>query len=574
MNVNMEKYEVDVLDVSKMDYTARITAASFQGLINRDGPRLFLDYGIYDDPSARKTNEDFLPDDLWYSKYREAIGHSDLNNLEYYKKLYPLMLNFTTDFFALLKKHQKTLKGAVIWDPEFPDTLNLALMIGGLENLLVIHPAMQNRLLSVLPLQVVEDLRGRWWDRTALYTWAFQHLFPRCNEGKVACYEPGWQRAEFTDYIVQNRIFVYSLSTFKDDRIFIFGQMLLLLLIGGPPLVRNLIFNLRLDGLIKRAALRFMGLRSKETALATRIQRAVKPAPFPTIFGWHCCRDDELAFMVHLSANGLRLIPSHLAGNFSFHSKLPLKTALKQEHASCETVALQKDKVYLTFTLSDGDQLVLMNTAELGNWNLPERGQVPFNWEVQPLLVELAPALLGRYYDTKTPLDYLIAGPSGAGYVIPPLISRLNTYLEESECVCRRADIRVVTSYIGDPPARVVRQHAGIKNGFIGFLAGYVHFGRTPYYYNQGRPFIANRVPSLEQVSADCTEILETVQKLIEEEGEPPRFIGVHLFAYRTMISDVHKFMQTLDPSRVQVVRADEFLIAAARHLQDCYNRD
>ena len=52
--------------------------------MNRSGPLLFLDIGIYDDPAARRTNEIFMEDDLWYGKYRALLGNQDQRNLAYY----------------------------------------------------------------------------------------------------------------------------------------------------------------------------------------------------------------------------------------------------------------------------------------------------------------------------------------------------------------------------------------------------------------------------------------------------------------------------------------------------------
>jgi hypothetical protein len=206
-----------------------------------------------------------------------------------------------------------------------------------------------------------------------------------------------------------------------------------------------------------------------------------------------------------------------------------------------------------------------MGTAELGNWRREARGAVPFNWETQPLLVEIAPALLSRYYATRTANDYLIAGPSGAGYVVPPLLPNLQQYLEQTEAVCCRAGVRVLTSYIADPPLRVVRAHGRLAE-MIGVLAGYVHFGRTPRYVVGGKAFVANQWPHLEQIWDDSEACLEAVRKLLEAPGPTPRFVGVHLSAYKTTISDVCQFVSTLDPQRVKVVRADEFLLAAAQH--------
>lgn len=559
---------VEVLDVSRLDYPGQVCAAAVQGIVNRHGPRLLLDWGIYDDERARRTNEVFLPEEVWRAKYRNYIKRQDLENLKYYRKKYQFKTERITKIDSVIKSHGGLFRGAVVWDPEFPDSVNIALMLASTMGLLVITPdrvEWANR----LGFPVIEDLRGRWTDRAKCYAWAFERLFARCAPGKIACIEPGWERPEFLDYAVQNKIFIYSLAARGEGALYSAGRMLLLLLIGGPVGLRNFIFNLRLDRAVRALAVFLMGARSPELRLGTRLQRAVQADPFPTIFGWHTRRDDEFCFMAQLSANGLRLVPSHLSSNFSFHSKLPARGALAQRHASPEKVKLERDKIYLCFTLSDGDQLVLNNTAQLGNWRRRERGMVPFNWETQPLLAEIAPALLEFYFETMKEKDYLLAGPSGAGYVIPPILKNRRKYLEISVNACARAGIRAATSYIGDPPMRVVREHAAARGGFLGYLAGYLHFGRTPVYSIKGMPFIANRVPHLDHIADGSEETLAEVRRVIESIDKTPAFVGVHLFAYRTTITDVYRFVKTLDPNKVKAVKADELLVASAEYLQN-----
>ncbi len=557
---------VIMLDVSRMDYAERLTAAAFQGLVNRDGPRLYLNWGIYDDPAARRTNEIFLPDEIWYSTFREAIGNQDLRNLEYFKSRYGFTVSELPDLDSVLDEFPADVSGAVVWDPDFNDTVNIAVMMAARDRLMVLHPE-RIPWAEAKGIRIHADLRGRWRNRLALYRWARRHLWRACDPAVIASVEPGWKRPEFIDYIVANRIFVYSLATKADNIIFSLGQKLLLLLVAGPFGVRNTLFSLRMDSMVRRLGMFLMHRGSAETRLATMLQRLVKKSPVPTIYGWHTRRDNEFSFMAHLSANGMRLVPSHLAGNFSFHSTLPAAVPLRQRHMTDETVKLDEKKIYLSFTLSDGDQLVLMNTAELGNWRRPERGRVPFNWEVQPLLAEMAPALLGMYYETISPADCLIAGPSGAGYIIPPLHPALKTYLRETFSVCRNADIRVVTSYIGDPSVRIVREHCDDADGLFGFTAGYVHFGRVPLYRYKGKVFVSNAVPHLDRIADNSMKTLDAVRALLETAGPPPCFIGVHLFAYRTTIKDVYEFVQSLDPARVKVVRADEFLAAASQYM-------
>jgi len=566
--MSQPKIAIDLLDISDMSFAERLTANGLQGLVNRAGPALFLDYGNYDDPGNRRTNSVQMTEENWLGKYRQVLNRNDQDNLDYYRSEYNLAVTPLADLPALILKYSDHLKGLVIWDPALVDSINLALTLAGLHDLLICHPDQVETLQALTGLSVVEDLRGRFTDRLALYRWVFSNLFDRCKPGQVAHWEPAWGRSEFTDYIVQNQLFSYSLSCFKKGGLRSWGQKLLLLLVAGPLWLRNLLFGTRLDGLVRRLALWLLGMGAPETRLEMKIERTIRPEPYPTIFGWHSDRDDELAFMLMISANGLRLAPTFLASNFSFHSQLPATVPFKQSYLSSEEVELE-DKVYLTFTLSDGDQFALMNTAEVGNWRRAEHGRVPFNWEVQPLLVEIAPALLGYYYRNLTEADMLVAGPSGAGYVIPPLVPDLPAYMRESAHYCDRADIRITTSYTSDPPSRVIRDHANAPGKFLGYIAGYFHLNRTPMCMAGKRPFVSYAWPHVDQIGWDAPEVLAGIRKIVEEPGKGPRFVACHLFAYCTTVVDVYEFCQTLDPQRVKVVRADEFLIAATQFIEE-----
>ena len=560
--------EVNLLDITELSYEDKLTASALQGLVNREAPALYLVNKNYDDPGTRKTNVVHMTDENWYKKYRETIKDNDSLNLEYYQSVYQLKTVSLPDLENAVLKYKALLNGLVVWDPELTDSVNLALMLAAQENLLVLSADRIEWAKSLGFEEVRHDLRGKFKDRVELYAWAFKNLFDKCKQGQVACMEPHWKRSEFSDYIVQNKLFVYCLSSYKKGGLRTIGQNLLMLLIGGPGGLRNFLFNTRLDGFVKGLARLFLSCGSAETRLGHRIQRSVKALPYPTIFGWHSDRDDEMSFMLQISMNGMRLAPTFMAGNFSFHSKLPAETGFKQQYINPEQVNLE-DKVYLTFTLSDGDQFTLMNTAELGNWRRPERGKVPFNWEMQPLLTEIAPALLGYYYSTLKDTDLLVAGPSGAGYIIPPLSSDLPAYMAESARYCDQADVRITTSYIADPPQRVVKDHGKAPGKFLGFLAGYFHLGCTPLYMADQRPFVANVWPRPEQIPWESDQVLEGIRALIDQPGSTPRFIACHLFAYFTTISDVYHFVQTLDTNKVKVVRADEFLYAAAKAMQN-----
>ena len=544
-----------LLDVSEFSYARRVTAAALQGLLNRSSPALFLNYGIYDDPMARRTNEVFLDDELWFGKYRPMIGNQDLNNFAYYQQEYGYQAQTITDITDLVLENKAILHGCVVWDENMPDTVNIALMLAAQEDLLVIEKSMLDWAKD-LELPIIHDLCDRWTDRIDLYQWAFENLFDKCQPGQIACIEPAWERPEFIDYIVQNKIFTYNLSS----QIKGWGQILLLMLSFGPPWLRELIFNLHLNIPMRKLGLKLMGNASPEIALHNRIQSSVQSNTYPTIFGWHTKRDDELAFMMFLSANGLRLIPSHLAGNFSFHARVPTGPVRLADLLPTPP-DIDPNGTYLTFTLSDGDQLMMMSTAQLGNWYNPQRGKIAFNWEVQPLLVELAPALLEKFQKQSTPNDCLIAGPSGAGYIIPPLAPHLERYMLETSRVCEKAGIRTVTSYVADPPRRVLRQIFKNSAGIIGFLGGYAIFSRTPQVLIAEKIFIANQIPRLRHIADSAEDVLHAVRAIVDSPApHKPRFVGIHLFAYRTNYEDILGFVEAFDDPHVHVVRADVFL--------------
>jgi hypothetical protein len=547
--------KIAVIDAGSMEYPYRLCAAALQGLLNRNGTRVFVDYGIYDDPDARRTNEVFLDDELWYGKYRDLLGYQDRNNIEYYHHEHGLGFE-STSLDDLLRKNTAVLNGYVIWDTAFDDTVNIALLLCAQKNLLPVTREMEPWIKG-FGLVCNEDLTKRWEDRVSLYQWAFENLFPHCTEGKIACVEPGWHRPEFADYLVQQNIFTYSLNSSHKG----LGSTLLMLLAFGPPALREFLFALHLDGILRIFALALMGWQDKEVKLSNRIQRAVRSKTFPTIFGWHTKRDDELAFMLQLSANGLRLVPSHIAGNFSFHSQV--KPLGFTPSAPVPAPELDPDGIYLTFTLSDGDQLMMMNGAELGNWRRPARGKVPFNWECQPLLAEIAPALLERYQRTATPKDCLIAGPSGAGYVVPPLMPDLPAYMRETTRICSQVGINVVTSYVADPPWRILRQLARFRGNLLGYLCGYAVVSRAPQSLVDDTPIVANESPLVNEISLHSEDLLPTILKRLQSVSQTPRFIGVHLFAYRTTIADIVEFVNNLKIPNLHVVRGDEFLMLA-----------
>src|SRR5699024_9830975 len=112
---------------------------------------------------------------------------------------------------------------------------------------------------------------------------------------------------------------------------------------------------------------------------------------------------------------GVYVLPSDWFHNLTvFSGAKPIEVETK----TLATPTLE-NKIYVTFTIGEGDNLQYTQNHMRNLWNDTKRGEVPINWTSTPLLYETAPTILHYYQSTATENDLLIAGPSGAGYFSP-----------------------------------------------------------------------------------------------------------------------------------------------------------
>ncbi len=78
-----------------------------------------------------------------------------------------------------------------------------------------------------------------------------------------------------------------------------------------------------------------------------------------------------------------------------------------------------ENKIYLTLTMVEGDNVQYCQHRLRDLWDDPGRGSVLLNWSISILLLDIAPSFLHYYQTTRTENDLLMAGPSGAGYTYP-----------------------------------------------------------------------------------------------------------------------------------------------------------
>ena len=121
-------------DGTPASYDESLAVACLQGIINRDAPRLYV-------LSRKNTRPQYWLDIL--SKNDRWLSGRKLSPIE--------------NLDGLIQLAGDKLKGAVIWDPEVPATVNVATTIAGIEDGVVLSPDLHQS--SSLP--VLHDLRGR-----------------------------------------------------------------------------------------------------------------------------------------------------------------------------------------------------------------------------------------------------------------------------------------------------------------------------------------------------------------------------------------------------------------------------
>lgn len=342
--------KMTVLDLRKVPNDQRLMLLSFQGLVNRVQPRLYC--------LCQPTDQRWL--DCLVRRgtvtTTEVVANPD----------------------ELLTRWADVVKGAIVWDPVLPATKNLATMLAGVRDGLVLSP----RLAKKYPqLPVLEDLRGRFKVTTEVYRWAWDNLWPRMNHDVIACLWPD-QAGGLRDYLVQHRIFTFWLS----------GQI-----DGARP------------GADAPGEVRLM-----EELLAKM------PVNMP-VLGYPWAGKDvgigEGPGVTLFAQFGKYLVGSVDVTNLSVHTGIP---PVKLTQPVVAPPALDDSKIYVQWLMSDGDNLPVLSLHNFPQlWDDPARGQLPIAWTVSPSAALLIPAIVEDYYRRATPADAFIGAVSGIGYTYP-----------------------------------------------------------------------------------------------------------------------------------------------------------
>lgn len=421
----------------------------------------------------------------------------------------------------LLHKHRAQIAGYVIYDPACKDSVNIATMIGAQRNGFVVSPTIADLLRNAgCDLASVDDVHNYTWrSRAHLYQWAFDHLFASTTPGIVAGLDPAIALG-MRPYLVATNAFLYWLN----------------------PL-----------DIVPRQATGWLS----ERRVLTSILRACSPGT--THLGWFL---QEGSGVTLTSQHAIPVVASDYFSNLETWSG-----AAHTEHTfpvprEPQASPTLQAKVYLSFTMSEGDNLQYLQERMLHLWRDPQRGTLPIGWPVAPILSQAAPAMWDYYLQTASANDEFLAGPSGLGYCYPSKWPRqqLAAYLAQTGQAMQHMQLRLLEALdsnffwhplliyraITQGSAMIVQQHK-IQQHVVHALQSYGLQGlfsggglaRSRWRYSDNIPILHNV-----GIANSVNQALALIRRATSQRR--PAFLNVYVLAWRMGPAELHEVVQQL----------------------------
>jgi hypothetical protein len=435
----------------------------------------------------------------------------------------------------LLTRYRSYLRGLVVYEPALPDTRNIASTLAALQDGIVVSPEQALEFQKEpFCLPVLADLRlYAWKNSLQAYTWAYHHMLGQCSATLLAGLAPTIC-GRLRSFLVTHRVFTCWLDTRR---------------------------------LPHRSATDWPGAR-------TLFRRIISGFSAGSLYlGWF---PDEPSGIRLTSRAALLTLASDHCTNLAIWSNMAEGSETHSTRAECAhpRVSISKEgdrgvakTTYVSLTFSDGDNLQYCQHRLLHLWQDPARGSLPLGWTIAPALGQAMPALAAFYQRTATANDELIAGPSGAAYLLPSCLGRAD----------RAAFLRLTGEYMQTMQLTLLQVldsntrfsmkflHPGLQRLFVmqlascglrGIFSGagsvspsWQRRAGVPIYHNLGLALTARRALTLIRRAA----------------ARGHRFLNVYIFAWQIAPHDLQELVRQLD---------ETFCLVSPGHLLELIERE
>jgi hypothetical protein len=292
--------------------------------------------------------------------------------------------------------------------------------------------------------------------------------------------------------------------------------------------------------------------------------------PLAVYFGWGAGESETVE---QLSLHSAMIHPSDWSPNLSALSNIPVKLPRQKEEPEEFKVAPNVHTV--CFVISDGDNIQWLSGSlnNTNNWSNPDKARLKLGWTISPAFAELAPALYKKYIEnaltTENARNYLVAGPSGAGYYFPGIYPELATQNQFMNRMMKKADLNIVNIIDKDGihnPDEYLKQSNVDALFYYSYGGQYTLVGGEIKWYKD-KPSIGGRFTlwgnsddgSAETRERVCQNLANTLnsQSTNIHSASGYSLIPVHIWTMNP--SDVLNCISKLNPN-VRVVSPEEFV--------------
>ena len=218
-----------------------------------------------------------------------------------------------------------------------------------------------------------------------------------------------------------------------------------------------------------------------------------------------------------------------------------------------------ENKIYLTMTMVEGDNVQYNQHRMRDIWDDPGRGSVLLNWSISVLLLDIAPAILAYYQRTRTQNDLLMAGPSGAGYTYPAVWppADLEGFTKRTGEYMRLTGMDTLFAYNRNNStdlafsADIIDRYKRNVPGLLGIVYNYETTSQTSFI--DGMPLAT--LLGVNDLASGQTLL---PQAAAAWDGTKPLFIAAGLESWNMTPTDAKTLADSLGPN-FEIVRGDTF---------------
>ena len=447
----------------------------------------------------------FKDDDRFWLREMQRQGQTDV----------PIVVS---DPLSLVARFRRDVKGAVVADPKIYDSPCIAACVSGADDLLMATPALAQR----LNLPIRADLRGKFKTDADALRWMRTRLLPRLNAYLACCLDPAIFDTGALDQIIAAKGLVFWITGTRAQDL------------PGANGAQEL------DEI-------------KKTLAAMPLNGVARG------FWWH--GEDiglnESPGVSLASRFGKVSIVSDYVANLSVFSGAT-QPDLKQKPQAAPP-ALDKSKVYFSFTMSDGDNLCTWRDYFRSYFTDPLHGTIPVGWGMGPTLIDNAPVWARWYYDHATPNDEFLCDVSGVGYIYGPdwataLKDRTGAFTDFYQWTARymrRLDMHTIRLMNVSQPD--IAQAARLLPDTRFLMPDYGNPGDKPYsaltYQTQDGQTVFRAITGADGGAARLAEQIRTRVGTTR-----PAFVNVFIWNWGSKMSDLKRIQELLGPEYVAVL--------------------